>query len=304
MKKSIIIYADCIAILEELTYEQAGKLFKAILAYVNDEPVTETEGDPAVKMAYKVLKTQIDRDAEKYEEICKKRSEYGKRHKGNQYTRINELKDKLEQMEQKFQIGTNGTDSDSENDSDSDSDSELPNGNNNILAPNGASSSHDDSINFDGLVLFFNSTLKKYNSVICQIKDIKGKRRDSVKARSRERGKKSLAVVFENAAKSDFLNGKNDRGFIANFDWLIRPNNFIKVLEGNYDNPNKAIQSSPTTDSDYDTENIIEKQKKRSEEDKKRILEVYEKAKNGDKRCAELVEMMRKTGKLAMYGLE
>ena len=127
MKKSIIIYADCIAILEDLTYEQAGRLFKAILSYVNDEPVTEIEDDPAVKIAYKVLKTQIDRDAEKYEEICKKRSEYGKRHKGNQYTRLDELKQKLEQMEQKFQIGTNGTVS--ENGNDSDSGNKLPNGN-------------------------------------------------------------------------------------------------------------------------------------------------------------------------------
>lgn len=117
MKKSIIIYADCIAILEDLTYEQAGRLFKAILSYVNDEPVTEIEGDPAIKMAFKVLKTQIDRDAEKYDEICKKRSEAGKRHKGNQYTRLDELKQKLEQMEQKFQIETNGTDNESENDS-------------------------------------------------------------------------------------------------------------------------------------------------------------------------------------------
>lgn len=75
MKKSIIIYADCIAILEELTNEQAGRLFKAVLSYVNDEPVTEIEGDPAVKMAFKVLKTQIDRDAQKYAVICERRRE-------------------------------------------------------------------------------------------------------------------------------------------------------------------------------------------------------------------------------------
>lgn len=126
MKKSIIIYADCIAILEDLTYEQAGRLFKAILSYVNDEPVTEIEDDPAVKIAYKVLKTQIDRDTVKYEEICKKRSEYGKRHKGNQYTRLDELKQKLEQMEQKFQIGTV---SENVNVSGSDSGNKLPIGN-------------------------------------------------------------------------------------------------------------------------------------------------------------------------------
>lgn len=239
MKKSIILYADCIAILEELTFEQAGRLFKAVLSYANEEPVTEIN-DPAVKMAFKVLKTQIDRDSEKYEEICRKRSEAGKRHRGNQYTRLLE---KLEQMEQKFQIGTNGTDNDSENDSDSDSESTNVD-NNNILVPNGTSSSGaDDPINFAGVIKFFNDTLVRFRSVIRPIKDIKGRRQGAVQARVRERGKKSLILVIESAAKSDFLNGKNDRGFIATFDWLVAPNNFIKVLEGNYDNRNsKADQ--------------------------------------------------------------
>ena len=239
MKKSIIIYADCIAILEELTYEQAGRLFKAILTYVNDEPITEIN-DPAVKMAFKVLKIQIDRDSQKYEKICEKRREYG-RLGGLKKAEATKSQHKPAEATKSKQELANVADSDS------DSDSELSNDNNIILAPYGASSSHDDPINFDGLVIFFNSTMQKYNSVICQIKDIKGKRRDAVRARSRERGKKSLAIVFENAAKSDFLNGKNDRGFIANFDWLVRPNNFIKVREGNYNNENNG--TNRTSDS-------------------------------------------------------
>jgi hypothetical protein len=103
-------------------------------------------------------------------------------------------------------------------------------------APNGASSSKDDSIDYGALISFFNSTLEQGNSVIRPIRDISGKRRDSVRARVRESGKQSLVAVFKKASISDFLNGKNDRGFIATFDWLVSPNNFIKVLEGNYDN--------------------------------------------------------------------
>lgn len=241
MKKSIIIYADCIAILEELTYEQAGRLFRAILSYINDEPITEIANDPAVNMAFKVIKRQIDRDAEKYALICERRREnINKRwHKEGQDT--NHTKGG-----KSIQVNTNvnksiQTDYNNDTDSENENDTEvttvtIKSANADNLAPNGALSPQGDAINFDGLVKFFNSMLKKYNSVICQIKDIKGKRRDAVRARSRERGKKSLAIVFENAAKSDFLNGKNDRGFIASFDWLIKPNNFIKVLEGNYNN--------------------------------------------------------------------
>ncbi len=43
---------------------------------------------------------------------------------------------------------------------------------------------------------------------------------------------------FETVSKSQFLNGKvND--FKATFDWLIRPNNFVKVVEGNYNGREK-----------------------------------------------------------------
>jgi len=41
---------------------------------------------------------------------------------------------------------------------------------------------------------------------------------------------------FKKVASSDFLTGKNDRGWRANFHWLIRPSNFVKVCNGVYDN--------------------------------------------------------------------
>lgn len=42
--------------------------------------------------------------------------------------------------------------------------------------------------------------------------------------------------VFENAQNSRFLCGENDRNWKANFDWLIIENNFLKALEGYYEN--------------------------------------------------------------------
>lgn len=232
MKKSVILYADCIAILEELSFEQSGRLFKAILSYINEEPVTEIDGDPAVKMAFVVIKKQIDRDADKYHAKCEKNREIAiAREK-----RKRELRQSTN-VHERERTNTNSTDNDTDNDNKVTNVTHKSTTVDNIIAPNGAlSPKAGDAINFDGLVKFFNSTLAKFRSVIRPIKDIKGKRQDTVRARVRERGKKSLIIVFENAAKSDFLNGKNERGFIASFDWLVAPNNFIKVLEGNYDN--------------------------------------------------------------------
>ena len=70
-------------------------------------------------------------------------------------------------------------------------------------------------------------------------------RKKAVKARIREHGKESVVHVFEIAGRSSFLNGDNDRGWMANFDWLFKPTNFVKVLDRCYSE--KKIESQPTT---------------------------------------------------------
>ena len=42
--------------------------------------------------------------------------------------------------------------------------------------------------------------------------------------------------AVEKVRASRFLNGDNNKGWTITFDWFLRPNNFPKVLDGNYDN--------------------------------------------------------------------
>ena len=42
--------------------------------------------------------------------------------------------------------------------------------------------------------------------------------------------------LFEMAESSDFLKGRNNKGWSAKFDWLIKADNMAKVLKGNYAN--------------------------------------------------------------------
>lgn len=45
----------------------------------------------------------------------------------------------------------------------------------------------------------------------------------------------NLDVAIRKAATSGFCAGKNDRGWKADFDWILQPNTVAKIMEGKYD---------------------------------------------------------------------
>ena len=72
-----------------------------------------------------------------------------------------------------------------------------------------------------------------------KITSIDGNRKKAVGARWRTY--KSLEVfkeLFEIAESSTFLKGENVRNWSADFDWMMRPTNFSKIMEHKYDDRN------------------------------------------------------------------
>ena len=65
---------------------------------------------------------------------------------------------------------------------------------------------------------------------------LSNKRKKAIKARLNTYSVEQIKEVFTKAEASDFLKGKNNRNWQANFDWLINDTNMAKVLDGNYDN--------------------------------------------------------------------
>ena len=75
-KKSFLLHIDSLDILDDLTDEQAGQLFKAIKSYQKKEEVMLNS---LVKMAFLPFKNQFARDDEKYDLTCKRRAEAGRK---------------------------------------------------------------------------------------------------------------------------------------------------------------------------------------------------------------------------------
>ena len=61
------------------------------------------------------------------------------------------------------------------------------------------------------------------------------KRGELLRARIREYGTEAVLEAIEKVRNSPFLKGQNNRSWVITFDWFVKPNNFVKVLEGNYD---------------------------------------------------------------------
>lgn len=60
------------------------------------------------------------------------------------------------------------------------------------------------------------------------------KRKASLKARIEEHGIPAILKAIATIEDSDFLLGRNDRGWKANFDWLLQPSSMTKLIEGAY----------------------------------------------------------------------
>jgi hypothetical protein len=109
MKKSFILHVDSLSVLDELSNEQAGILFKAIKDYQNG---LIPELDFGLRMAFLPFENQFKRDAESYDKTCLRNKENGS--KGGRPKKPTETQ-KTQVVISKPKKADSDNDSDSEN---------------------------------------------------------------------------------------------------------------------------------------------------------------------------------------------
>lgn len=95
----------------------------------------------------------------------------------------------------------------------------------------------DENVNDIDTKIEYGLILENYHSLcpkMPKVEKLTDKRKGFVNARYGEFGMEKITKVLRMAGESDFLNGKNDKLWKADFEWLMRPENFVKVLEGKY----------------------------------------------------------------------
>lgn len=99
-----------------------------------------------------------------------------------------------------------------------------------------------------------------------KIRVITDKRKQAIQKICKLYNLETIKEVFDLIEKSDFCKGKNDRGWIADLDFILREDKFANILEGKYNNKSKVNKKSKF-------ENIDEPIKRLTAEEKQKVKE-------------------------------
>ena len=254
MNDSFILYTSDYQLIEELTDEQLGQLTRALFIYARDGEVIKL--DPVVRMAFVFIKDKIDRNQQKYQKKCERNRENIRKRWNKSNTNDTKENERIPNDTSVYERIPNDTTRylyDSDSDSDSDVSKETDN---NIPSKEGLSISENPKvdparrcakIDFAAIKEYWNTKHDQSGSAMRRLTLMSDQRKSNVRARIREYGGdvQNVYKAIDKAMASDFMNGKNGKGWVASFDWMMCPSNFPKVLEGNYDNEQPAGSQHP-----------------------------------------------------------
>ena len=115
-RKSFVLHVDSLDVLDELTNEQAGMLFKAMRSFHIDD---ETELDTLTKIVFSPFKNQFNRDSLKYKTTCERRAAAGSMGGKQKVANASKSKQKVANVAENDNVSKNVNVNDSDNKSDS-----------------------------------------------------------------------------------------------------------------------------------------------------------------------------------------
>lgn len=234
-RNSFIFYKGWREAIKDLPDDVRLEIYESIIEYATTGNLQGLK--PMANIAFNFIKIDIDRDTEKYMSTVERNRNNGSKGGRPRSENPNEPKEPtkpsgLSGNPRKPQKADNDNEHDNEYVDDNDSDSKKKE-----TSPNGEAKKDelslfpDEKVNFVDLMKYFNET---FAGKLSAIKSIDDKRRKAIKARIAQYNKQAIFDVFQKVLRSPFLLGDNDRNWRCDFDWIFKPTNFTKILEGNY----------------------------------------------------------------------
>ena len=329
MEKSFILYASYYDILSGLNDEKLGKLLRALFLYNREEEVERLP--PDIQMAFSFIKRDMDANRLKYKETCERRRESANKRWGKEKEAEGDANNannanvcKSMQTMQKHANGCKSMHNDNDNDiikEEAKASKKKGKPFSAAAAAAGCSDCPDEEERepldpmFVDIQQHWNDKCEESGSAMRRLTIVTKNRQLLIMQRVKEHGGDAAVVyrAIDNAMKSDVLNGRKGSGWVANFDWMMKQDNFANVLEGVYNDENKKPQTSngKSCNTDPSLDEAIKEAveaKEETPEDKQRKLalsyieRVEREPNNG--RLNGLLRMMQKNGTLEKLGIE
>ena len=226
-KDSFILYTAQYDAISAFSREQKGELLEALFEYVINGNVPTIE-DKEVSVAFAFFRIQLDGDMQRYKEKCEKnkriaqeRWESKKSERVQTDTNVNE----------RMRTDTNANE---RVPNEYEYDNEYDNDNDFYFSFLETEKQKKQKIEeyCQSVMKYYNDMIKRADSQLRPIKVLSDARKKLILALV-PLGNKNIAQGIINAVRSDYLNGRTKaRTRPADFDWIMRYENFVKCVEG------------------------------------------------------------------------
>ena len=223
------MYAAQYNALRRLTDEEMGFLFHQIFRWLNDEETEAGDWSSALFLAFQFMTLQISIDNEKFLQR-KRRIEAARKSRKEQPT----------VKESKIDVNSScACENVNENENVNVNENVYVNGNVNenvslFLPKQKNIEGKEKEKMFQSFIAFWNQAIEQTGANMKRVRVLTDRRREAISAiRQQFSGKQAAAAIY-NAMRSPFCNGRSKlRPTPVDFDWLMKPDNFIRLLEGN-----------------------------------------------------------------------
>ena len=252
-KNSFLFMDSWITLFQSMPSQEAGDLIKAVCDFSTGKQA-EIE-NPLVLAMFNLIKKQMEENKENYKAKCEKQAEYGKMGSEKRWGKTQKQekskensypiqKDSYPIQKDSYPINSDRVEWHKEEEEEKEKEEDIlppyspPKGGEADSSLRSESRQNIDGYtppkpertDYQGVLDAYHECCPSFPAVI----KLTEARKRAIKARLKDYGLDEIKRAFSLAGQSDFLKGSS--GWQASFDWLMKPANMTKVLEGNYTN--------------------------------------------------------------------
>ena len=235
MKDKLFLDMTNLEAFKVLSDVQLGRLMRAVFIYAKDGSLPPDDTDQAVRVAFAFIKADVDAERDAYKRRCERNKENARKRWAKRNKRKSTPK------------------------------ASKPKG---VASP--VLQEKTAKVDYEKLIAYWNLRVDETGSSMAKIINITPYRKKLIEERLAEynNDNKALQKVLDKALTDPYPNGKNPSKWIADFNWLLKPENFSRLIETPNRPKPQGVQQLESNKIDYTLERKEAEQHKRDTERK------------------------------------